>query len=92
MEEKVFYLDLSEITTKEELHDLLAKELPVPDYYGKNLDALHDVLTESAQGWNLIFYNTTRAARLLGKYYDTLMRLCDEACEEADNLQIRFYP
>lgn len=92
MEEKVFYLDLTEITTKEELHDLLAKELPVPDYYGRNLDALHDVLTEAAEGWNLIFYNTTRAARLLGKYYDTLMRLAEEAMEEADNLQIRFYP
>lgn len=91
MMERVFYIDLMEVTTKEEFQDLIATELPVPEHYGKNLDALHDVLTESGDGWNIIFYNTTRAARLLGKYYDTLCRLADEACEEAD-IKIRFYP
>ena len=36
---------------------LLAKELSLPEYYGQNLDALHDVLTEQGDNWNLIFYN-----------------------------------
>ena len=88
---KVFYIDLSEVTTKEELQDLLVKELPLPDYYGKNLDALHDVLTEKAEGWNIIFYNTTRAGYRIGKYYDALRRLCAEAVEDADDLNIRFF-
>ncbi|MDC7293620.1 MULTISPECIES: barstar family protein [unclassified Butyrivibrio] len=92
MQEKVFYIDMSEVTTKDELQDLLAKELPLPDYYGRNLDALHDILTESAEGWNIIFYNTTIAARLLGKYYNALTRLAEESCEETDQLKIRFYP
>ena len=29
-----------------EIHEALARDLEFPDYYGKNLDALHDVLTE----------------------------------------------
>lgn len=31
---------------KEEGHDYLMKALGFPDYYGKNLDALYDCLTE----------------------------------------------
>lgn len=31
---------------KQELHHYLAKELNFPDYYGNNLDALYDCLTE----------------------------------------------
>ena len=60
--EKVFYIDLSGVTTSDELQDLLVKELPLPDYYGKNLDALYDVLTENLQEWNIIFYNVSGTA------------------------------
>lgn len=35
--------------TKEEVHDYIAKGLDFPDYYGKNLDALHDCLTDISQ-------------------------------------------
>lgn len=59
--EQVFYIDLKGITTKEELHALLRKELPLPEYYGDNLDAFYDVLTEKGAGWNIIFYNCTKA-------------------------------
>lgn len=58
--EQVFYIDLKGISTKEELHALLKKELPLPEYYGDNLDAFYDVLTEQGEGWNLIFYNCTK--------------------------------
>ncbi len=88
--EKVFYIDLSEVTTKEELQDLLVRELPLPDYYGKNLDALHDILTECNQ-WNLIFYNSTKSQKVLGKYFNALCRMCEDALEENENLKIRFF-
>jgi ribonuclease inhibitor len=90
--EKVFYIDLMEVCSKEDLQELLVKELPLPDYYGRNLDALYDVLTEFGQGWNIIFYNTKFARYRLGKYFEALERLCHEACEEMDELKVRFYP
>ncbi len=67
--EQVFYIDLNGISTREELHALLRKELPLPEYYGDNLDAFYDVLTEKGPGWNLIFYNRTqlKAENQLGK-------------------------
>lgn len=36
----------SQLTDQEVLHDMLAKELELPEWYGRNLDALHDCLTE----------------------------------------------
>ncbi|MBR5329108.1 MAG: barstar family protein [Firmicutes bacterium] len=39
-------IDTHKLTTMAEIHDHLAKELNFPDYYGKNLDALYDCLTE----------------------------------------------
>ncbi len=88
--EKVYYIDLSEVTTKEEFQDRIVKELPLPDYYGCNLDALHDVLTECDE-WNIIFYNSTDLERNLGKYYRALRRMCEDAVEENDGLKIRFF-
>ena len=34
---------------KEKIHSTLAEELAFPSYYGKNLDALYDVLTEMCE-------------------------------------------
>ena len=90
--ERVYYIDLMEVHSKEDLQDLLVKELPLPDYYGRNLDAFNDVLREFGDEWNLIFYNSKFAQYRLDKYFEAFRRLCDEACEDMAGLQIRFYP
>jgi len=41
-----YRIDLKGIQSREALHDLLEQVLPLPDYYGRNLDALYDVLTD----------------------------------------------
>lgn len=41
---KIIELDGRKI--RKESHDYLKEELSLPDYYGKNLDALYDCLTE----------------------------------------------
>ena len=89
--EKVFYLDLMNVTTAEELQELLVKELPLPEYYGRNLDALYDVLTENGDDWNIIFYNISGAAEKLGQYFDNIKRGCRDACLENSKLKVRFY-
>ena len=38
-----------------EMHDLLARELAFPDWYGRNLDALHDCLTAVCEDTLLTF-------------------------------------
>ena len=43
---KKILLDLSPIQSREQLHDYLARTMDFPDYYGRNLDALYDMLTD----------------------------------------------
>ena len=42
-------LDASNVTTRSALHDLFAQTLSLPEWYGRNLDALHDCLTEQSE-------------------------------------------
>ena len=43
---KTFHIDCSQLRDKAAAHDYLARTLALPDYYGRNLDALYDCLTE----------------------------------------------
>ena len=68
----VYYIDLQGVKTKEQFHERLRGALPLPPYYGNNLDALHDVLEESGRDWELIFYNCGEADKALGGYMGAL--------------------
>lgn len=39
-------IDCTKIKTREDLHRIFRETLSFPDWYGNNLDALHDCLTE----------------------------------------------
>ena len=43
---KTVTVDCTQIADKAALHRALARELHFPDYYGNNLDALYDCLTD----------------------------------------------
>ncbi len=87
----VFYIDLMNISSRDEFHDLLEKELPLPEYYGRNLDALADVLSESGQGWDIIFYNSAFFEEAEKSYFKKLQKLCSHMMEEISDMRIRFY-
>lgn len=64
MEEKI--IDCSSICTKEDLHRVFRETLSFPDWYGNNLDALHDCLTEISGKVRLL--NWESAEIRLGTY------------------------
>ena len=59
-------IDCSRIHTKEDLHRIFREALCFPDWYGNNLDALHDCLTEISGTVRLL--NWTTAENRLGTY------------------------
>ncbi|MBQ2314807.1 MAG: barstar family protein [Treponema sp.] len=68
-------IDLKEITDRNSLHELLQSALHLPSYYGKNLDALYDALTEPHEELDIHFAGTEHAAGSLGDSYTQALRL-----------------
>ena len=64
MEEKI--IDCNLIHTREDLHKLFRETLNFPEWYGDNLDALHDCLTEITGKVRLLDWETAEVR--LGTY------------------------
>ena len=86
----VYYINLDGVRTKAALHEQISSALELPDYYGRNLDALYDLLSESPE-LDLIFYNTEKAEISLPAYFPALRRMCADAAASCGH-RIRFYP
>lgn len=86
----VYIVDIRDVKTREELHSKIASVLPLPDYYGRNLDALFDVLTESAEERKIKFIMGKPVEDALDKYYSALCAMCGAAEEENPALTVEF--
>lgn len=80
---RVIYLDAGELSDRKKAHQYLAEQLEFPDYYGCNLDALYDCLTELSE-CQIIFENEESA----GRYYKTIRKVFSEAAKENNGLKI----
>jgi len=74
-------LDGSVIRDRTELHELLRERLSLPDWYGRNLDALHDCLTD-LRDVTVVLRNAGALTEALGGYGETVLRVFRDAAEE----------
>ena len=79
-------IDGAAIETREQLHDALARQLALPEYYGRNLDALFDCLTELREDAELRLVRRDELFAHLGVYADVLQNVLRDACEENPHL------
>lgn len=79
-------LDGRLMTDRSTAHDYLAQQLQFPAYYGKNLDALYDLLTERSMPLEIVFSYAEMMKEQLGCYGSTLLHTLLEA--ENDNLNL----
>lgn len=73
-------LDGSRIHSREDFYHSLGEQLELPDYFGDNLDALHDVLEESGDQTVLTitcFRNLKKA--LTGRYLISLFTMLTDS-------------
>mgnify|MGYP002623929989 CR=1 FL=1 len=87
---KKIVIDASEFTSKQSMYDCLHRALGAEDFFGSNLDALHDRLTMVFEPTELIVRNYACALRYLGAYADAFWHVLDDSAEENDNLHISF--
>ena len=88
-EVREYTIDLLGVETKDALHERIARELELPDYYGSNLDALYDCLTEMRDA-SICFTNYLQADTAMVGYMDALRRMCQDAASECSGLTITF--
>ena len=91
METLYFTIDASRFTTRREAHRVMKEVFAGYEYYGNNLDALHDVLTSIRQDAEITVCGLDAARQQIGAYADRLLRVFGDASEENSHLHF-FYP
>ena len=80
-------IDCGDIKKQSEFYDIIAERLDFPDYYGKNLDALYDVMCELPPV-TLVLKRVKRFKKHLGGRADLILVVLGEATEYNDSLVI----
>ena len=81
-------LNGKKMTDRESAHVYIASKLGFPDYYGKNLDALADCVSEFCPDRYIRFSHYEDAEKNLGEYAESLVEVFADIAEE--NPRIRF--
>ena len=84
----VIELDGRAMTDRPAAHSHLAERLELPSWYGRNLDALYDVLTDISRETELILRDPGAVAEQLGRYGEALLDTLREAAESNPNLTV----
>lgn len=85
----VIVLDGAKVKNRRGLHKYLHRALGFPDYYGKNLDALYDCLTDLHRDVELVIENPAALEASLGAYAEGLDEVLRRASQENPHLTVR---
>ena len=84
---KTYFLDGRAMTDRLQAHEHVARQLTFPDYYGKNLDALFDLLSTYDEA-EVVLREPGAMLNALGAYGCRLLICFFDAAEE--NYRLRF--
>lgn len=73
------------MTDRETAHSYIAKELGFPEYYGANLDALADCLSELPKGTTVVLVDDGDMRKNLNRYADMMINVFQDVSDEYKN-------
>lgn len=82
-------IDGTAVSSLAEVHRYLAKALGFPPFYGNNLDALRDCLTDLGEDTVIFIAHPDVLLETLGAGYTRLCQVLEDAEEENPHLHIR---
>lgn len=83
----IFYLDGEKMRGRQGVHEHIKEVLGLPEFYGKNLDALYDVLTD-LQG-EVVIRNFHEMEENLGSYAGAVMKTFVDASAANPEMKVR---
>ena len=81
-------LDGLAMDTRKAAHDHLQERFGFPAYYGRNLDALYDLLTEIRTPTRILLWNKNQLLRSLESYGDAMVECFEQAAAENPNIEL----
>ena len=81
-------LDGLAMTDRSAAHDHLAQQLALPAHYGRNLDALYDVLTEYRKDVTIRIEHLPQLLTALGRYGENLVKTIRDAAQKNPHLHM----
>ncbi len=84
-------LNGEKLVSLDDVYDSLARQLDFPKHFGRNLDALWDVMTADLPGPISITWKASKSSRaVLGESFKKISAVLREAAKERDDLIVRF--
>ena len=74
-------LDGALMVDRKTLHDQLAGKFAFPDYYGRNLDALFDLLTGYPGQVTVVLFHANQLQENLGRYGKAFLKTVKDASD-----------
>ncbi|MBR2742776.1 MAG: barstar family protein [Clostridia bacterium] len=82
-------IDGNAVKSREDIHNIFEAALKLPEWYGRNLDALYECLTERSDSVAIILKNLPALEEAMGARYPALLRMLYDAAEENHRITVR---
>lgn len=88
---KEVILDGRLLTTKNRFYEHLDESFEFPDHFGKNLDALWDVLNEETEPFTIRFIYVTKFLEDMDGYGESVLRFFRKLDQKNEHVKVYYY-
>ena len=83
-----YEINLDNVTTKMQFHEKIRETIPCPEYYGGNLDALYDVLTDRLEPLEIKLEYANELKEILCGYGEAFIETLQDAAASCNNISL----